>query len=244
MTASKNPGLGESPMAKHPDDSATQKDYIIRHMNKDHHDALVNYLQFYARVTPREAATAELVDINLDGMIITRVTDPNGPPRPIVVPINPRMDSLKQSRERLVAMAFESLEGLGRSRWKIESYPNISLPGLLYGAFTATILALVLFPNETLRPGAQARQFLLLDSEKVARWLFVHQRELRSVIMGSAVYTAAMPMRRRLQRHCYKSSWGQWIAWFSAALFEGVFACGAFDEKVRAAEAQISNRKL
>lgn len=229
-------------MAGH-SDAAALKDRIIRHMNADHHDSLVDYLRFYAKVPAQEAATAELVDINTGGMTLTRVTEPNGPPRPIVIPIDPPMDSLKQSRERLVAMAFESMEGLGRSRWKVESYPSASLSGITYGVLATTILALVLFPDETLRPGAKARQYLLLDSGAAARWLFTYQREIRSVIMGSAVYNAIMPMRRRLQRHCYKSSWGQWVAWFGAALFEGPFACRLFDSEVKSAEAQASNKK-
>lgn len=199
-------------MTSHSEDPSVLKDRIIQHMNEDHHDALVYYLQFYANASPQEATSAYLVDINTDGMTITRVIEPNYTPQPVVIPIVPPMGSLKQARERLVAMTFESMEGLGRSRWRIESYPNISLPGFIYGALGVIIFTLVLFPNETLRPGARTRRLLLQDSEPAARWLYAYQRELRSIIMGSAVYVAMMPMRRRLQRHCYKSSSEQWLA--------------------------------
>ncbi|KAG8734453.1 hypothetical protein FRC11_009982 [Ceratobasidium sp. 423] len=219
-------------MSANSKDASAIKDRIIRHMNEDHHDSLVDYLRFYAKVPAHEAATAELVDINNGGMKITRVTEPNGSPRPIVVAIDPPMDSLNQARERLVAMAFEAMEGLGRSRWRVDSYPKLSLMGLVYGVSVGTMLALTLFPNETLRPGANARQLLLFDSEIVARWLYTYQRELRSIIMGSAVYTAIMPMRRRLQKHSYKSGWGQWLAWSTAALLEGPVACISFDSDI------------
>ncbi|KAH7340204.1 hypothetical protein B0J17DRAFT_309689 [Rhizoctonia solani] len=231
-------------MSANSKDVSAMKERIIRHMNEDHHDSLVDYLRFYAKLPAHEAATAELVDINNGGMNITRITEPNGPPRPIVVVIEPPMNSLSQARERLVAMAFEAMEGLGRSRWRVESYPKPSLLGVLYGVVLGTTLALTLFPNETLRPGAKARQLVLFDSDRVARWLYTYQREIRSIIMGSAAYTAIMPMRRRLQRHSYKSGWGQWLAWFAAALFEGPVACKSFDSNVKSIESQPSKKEI
>ncbi|CAE6431928.1 unnamed protein product [Rhizoctonia solani] len=200
-------------------DVSAMKDRIIQHMNKDHQDSLVDYLRFYASVPAREASTAQLVDISNDGMTCT-VTR-GGSSRSVVVPISPPMDSLMQARERLVAMAFEAMEGLGRSRWRVESYPMPSILGVFYGTVAATILTLALFPNEMLRPGAKARQIVLFDSENAARWFYTYQREIRSAIMGVAVYTAVMPMRRRLQKHSYKAGWGQWLTWFTTALFEG-----------------------
>ncbi|KAG9123075.1 hypothetical protein FRC07_000263 [Ceratobasidium sp. 392] len=224
------------------DKSATIKDRIIRHMNADHQDSLAHYLQYYAKASPSEATTAELVDINTGGMTITRITEPNGPPRPIVVPIDPPMDSLSQARERLVAMEFESLEGLGLSRWKIDTYPVPTLAGSIYAISSCALLALLLFPDQRLRPGAKARQFLLFDSENVARFLYMYQREGRSVIMGVAVYNAVMRMRRRLKRHCYASSWGIWATWFTAALLEGPFACWTFDRNVQTAESKVKDK--
>ncbi|EUC66101.1 50S ribosomal protein L3, partial [Rhizoctonia solani AG-3 Rhs1AP] len=229
-------------MSASSEDVSAIKDRIIRHMNEDHHDALVDYLRFYLKVPAHEAATAELVDINNGGMKVTRITETNGFPTPIVVPIDPPMNSLSQARERLIAMSFEAIEGLGRSRWRVESYPKPSLAGVMYGAVAGITLALTLFPNETLRPGAKARQLVLFDSENVARWLYIYQREIRSLIMGSAVYTAIMPIRRRLQRHSYMSGWGQWLAWFTVALFEGPIACVSFDNNVKSIESQASKK--
>ncbi|KAG8708446.1 hypothetical protein FRC08_018878 [Ceratobasidium sp. 394] len=229
-------------MAESNDKSTMIKDRIIRHMNADHQDSLANYLQYYAKASPSEAATAELVDINTGGMTITRIIEPNGPPRPIVVPIDPPMDSLGQARERLVAMAFESLEGLGLSRWKVDAYPVPTFWGFGYTVVTCIIFALLLFPNQTLRPGAQARQLLLFNSDRVARLLYTYQREIRSVIMGVAVYTAVMRMRRRLKRHSYASSWGVWVSWSVAALLEGPFACRSFDRAVQAVESKAREK--
>ncbi|KAG8738731.1 hypothetical protein FRC10_006566 [Ceratobasidium sp. 414] len=225
-------------MAESTDKSMTFKDRIIRHMNVDHRDSLANYLQYYVKTSPSEAATAELVDINTGGMTITRIIEPNGPPRPIVIPIDPPMNSLNQARERLIAMAFESLEGLGLSRWKVDTYPTPTLGGFIHMAVTCILVVLLLFPDQTLRPGAKARQFLLLDSDIAARLLYMYQREGRSVIMGIAVYNAVMRMRRRLKRHCYTSSWGVWVSWLIAALLEGPFACRSFDRAVQTVESK------
>lgn len=219
------------------------KDRIIRHMNEDHHGSLVDYLQYYAKASAKEAATAELVDINAAGMTITRVTEPNGPPRPVVIPIDPPMESLRQARERLVAMAHESMEGLGRSRWKVKSFPTPSLAGVVYGAISCTLIAVLLNPESTLRPGAQFRQTVLLDSDVIARSLYTYQREIRSIVMGTAVYNTSMRIRRRLQQHSYDSSWLVWISWLFAGLIEGPAACVSFDKVVRAAEAEASSKR-
>ncbi|KAF8610696.1 hypothetical protein BDV93DRAFT_23675 [Ceratobasidium sp. AG-I] len=225
------------------DPSTVMKDRIIRHMNEDHHASLADYLQYYAKASAKEAATAELVDINTAGMTITRITEPNGPPRPVVIPIDPPMESLKQARERLVAMAYESMEGLGRSRWKIKSFPTPSLAGVIYGVISCTIVTILLNPDSTLRPGANFRRTVLLDSDVVARSLYTYQREIRSIIMGSAVYNASMRVRRRLQRHSYDSGWLVWISWLFAGLIEGPVACVSFDKAIQKAEAEASGKK-
>lgn len=230
-------------MAEQVDPSTAMKDRIIRHMNEDHHASLADYLQYYAKASAKEAATAELVDINTAGMTITRITEPNGPPRPVVIPIEPPMDSLKQARERLVAMAYESMESLGRSRWKVKNFPVPSLAGVVYGAVSCTLIAILMNPDSSLRPGAKFRQTVLLDSDVVARSLYTYQREIRSIILGIGFYNASMRMRRRLQRHSYDSSWSVWISWLFAALVEGPAACGSFDKAVRAAEAEAGNQK-
>ncbi|QRW00771.1 50S ribosomal protein L3 [Ceratobasidium sp. AG-Ba] len=218
------------------------KDRIIRHMNADHQDSLVHYLRHYTKASASEAATAQLIDINTAGMTITRVTEPNGPPRPVVVPIEPPMQSLGEARERLVAMSHESLEGLGLSRWKVEKYPLPTLTGLVYAVVSCTLLAMLLFPDQTLPPGAEARQLFLFDSDKAARFLYRYQREGRSIIMGTAVFHAAVRMRRRLKRHCYASSWPVWVTWLIVALLEGPIACRSFDRTVRAIESSSGHR--
>ncbi|KAF8711035.1 integral membrane protein, partial [Rhizoctonia solani] len=231
-------------MSPNSKDVSAMKDRIIQHMNKDHQDSLVDYLRFYANIPAQEASTAKLVDINNDGMTftVTNVAKNGSPSRSVVVPINPPIDSLMQARERLVAMASEAMEGLGRSRWRVESYPGPSLAGILYGATTGIVLGLTLFPNETLRPGVKARQIVLFDSENIARWIYTYHREIRSVIAGVAFYTAIMPMRRRLQRHSYKSGWGHWFAWFTAALLGGPVACTSFDSEVKAVGTQSAKK--
>lgn len=225
------------------DKTAMIKDRIIRHMNADHQDSLSFYLRYYTKAKPSEAATAQLVDINTAAMTITRVTEPNGPPRPVVVAIDPPMKSLSEARERLVAMSFESLEGLGMSRWKFEKYPLPTLTGLIYAMVSCTLLAMLMFPDQTLPPGAEARQLFLFDSDKAARFLYMYQREGRSIIMGTAVYNAAMRMRRRLQRHCYTANWAVWVTWLVVALLEGPIACRSFDRIVRNMELDSGQKR-
>lgn len=91
-------------------------------MNSDHSSSLSDYLQFYAKLPESLASTAELVDISLTKMTISTRTSSTGTTT-TYIPIRPTpMESLSDAEVRLVNMAYEAMEGLGKSRYIVDFY--------------------------------------------------------------------------------------------------------------------------
>lgn len=91
-------------------------------MNSDHSSSLSDYLQYYARLPEPLASTAELVDISLTKLTISTRSSPTGTTT-TYIPIRPTpMESLNDARERLVNMAYEAMEGLGKSPYIVDFY--------------------------------------------------------------------------------------------------------------------------
>lgn len=114
---------------------AAAKERIISHMNADHTSSLSDYLQFYARIQEPLAATAVLVDISLTKMTISTKSSPSGTTT-TYIPIHPPMESLNDARVRLVEMAYESMAGLGKSRYVVNFY----LPPKSFGQWAVVFL--------------------------------------------------------------------------------------------------------
>ena len=85
---------------------ASPKDRIIGHMNADHADSLEDYLKHFNRITPK-VGSAKMIDLQLDSLKIEYV-DGQGKTKTSIVKINPPMQSLSESRVKLVAMAEEA----------------------------------------------------------------------------------------------------------------------------------------
>src|SRR5205814_80761 len=67
---------------------AAGKERIISHMNKDHQDSLMRYLQVYCHVSAADASSAQMSDITRTEMAIT--SNRIG----YVVPLEPPLESL------------------------------------------------------------------------------------------------------------------------------------------------------
>lgn len=86
--------------------STAIKARIIEYMNGDRKDCLEDYLRFYNKIacTPK---SAKLIDFDLDHMKI-EYTDAQGNSQTSTVKIDPPMQSLADSRSKMVAMAEEA----------------------------------------------------------------------------------------------------------------------------------------
>lgn len=91
-------------------------------MNADHSSSLSDYLQYYSRLPASLASTAELVDISLTQLTISTRSSPTGTTT-TYIPIRPApMESYRDARERMVYMANEAMEGLGKSPYIVDFY--------------------------------------------------------------------------------------------------------------------------
>lgn len=101
---------------------AAKKQRIISHMNEDHSSSLSDYLQFYAQLPESLASTAELVDISLTKMTISTKTSPTSTTTTYITIRPTPMESLSDAEQRLVTMAYEAMDGLGKSRYIVDFY--------------------------------------------------------------------------------------------------------------------------
>ncbi|KAH8687573.1 hypothetical protein BGZ60DRAFT_362664 [Tricladium varicosporioides] len=98
---------------------AAMKQRIIKHMNADHQESLVHYLQHFSKLSAKQARSPILTDISLESMTIKTV---DGTTQKL--PFRPPMKSFAEARTRTVDMDREAREGLNISNIKItEFYP-------------------------------------------------------------------------------------------------------------------------
>lgn len=91
-------------------------------MNADHSDAVRDYAEFFARLPQAVARTAVLTGVSLDALELTITSPPSSQPHgaqstvqsTVRIPLSPPLASFADARERLVVMAHEAMEGLGR----------------------------------------------------------------------------------------------------------------------------------
>ena len=106
---------------------------ICAHMNRDHSDNVQDYAAFYARLPAPLARTATLTGITLDHLELTVTASKGGAQSTVNIPLSPPMGTLGDARVRLIAMAMEAMEGLGRSRFKVTRWRAPSVVDALIG---------------------------------------------------------------------------------------------------------------
>ncbi|KAL9050703.1 MAG: hypothetical protein Q9162_006477 [Coniocarpon cinnabarinum] len=95
----------------------TPRDRILSHMNADHADSLVVYLQYYHGLSSFSARKARLTDISPVRMEI-RIS-PNAIYR---IPFDPPLADWSETRGRVVAMDQEARTSLGISNITVKKY--------------------------------------------------------------------------------------------------------------------------
>ncbi|KAI5806809.1 hypothetical protein DFH27DRAFT_359106 [Peziza echinospora] len=139
-----------------PPSEAAIKARIMNHMNADHADSVLLYLQHY---TPYTTATAtphppQLTDISLAHLTITHYPSqtpiPGGEAVTTTIPITPPMASYAEARVRLVAMAEEAQDALekrgggGKSK-NTSALGRVTLPNLVGLVISFLVLQTLVF---------------------------------------------------------------------------------------------------
>ncbi|KAL8626103.1 hypothetical protein Q9189_008215 [Teloschistes chrysophthalmus] len=93
---------------------------IIKHMNTDHQDSLIRYLEHFCHLSSFSAANAKLESLTLGSLSISSRLG-----RIHLIPIQPPMASWSEARTRFAALDGEAVKGLGRSDITVKEILNL-----------------------------------------------------------------------------------------------------------------------
>ena len=201
------------------DSSAANKAFIIQHMNADHQDSLVLYLQAYCHVSAKDAKSAQLEDISLSDLVISADGVRYS------VPIDPPMKSLSETRSRVVAMYRDSLQRLGFSDIPIKEYRAPRGHHLVI--FTVCLATYIGFAQRSnFLPGSIIYESLGLGKvPSFTQFCYDIQPLLLPGMVGIHLLEAGLLAVVRLRPHRVPFLSGVWFAWMASTFIEGF---GAF----------------
>ena len=116
---------------------AAMKQRIITHMNTDHQDSLIRYLEHFHCVSSFSARNAHLEDITFSSLTI------KSSGRNYTIPIKPPMTAWSEARPRVVAMDAEAVEALARSNITVKKY--VKPYGFMLVVYIACLLTFIGF---------------------------------------------------------------------------------------------------
>ncbi|KAK5112147.1 hypothetical protein LTR62_004490 [Meristemomyces frigidus] len=213
-------------------DNAT-KARIINHMNSSHTSSLSRYLQHYSHLSLWKSHPARLITLDLNGLLLSC-----GGTETYRIPFNPPLNSLAETRERVVEMDKECLAALGREEMGITEF--LPATGIWAVPFVAISCAFIAFsqrwwfaphtlPHSLL--GARFSNFLYAVQPYIlAFMLFMHAWEGVYFMYYKLVKFNVNPRTRLF-----------WL-WTGTAFLEGGFAFMRFNglvESKRVAKAKL-----
>jgi Protein of unknown function (DUF2470) len=205
-------------------DAAT-KNRIIKHMNADHQDSLVRYLEHFAYLPPSLARGARIADISLDclTMISSGIRT--------VIPLEPPMTGWHEARERLINMDNAAIAGLGCSDITIKEYaPPVGFD-IVTLAITASTL-LVFCTQRNFEPGSLLYDSLLTNAPTTALFLHTIQPWVFYPLVLIHMMETVHLERSRLRYHSIpRWSW-LWWSYVLTHLVEGAPSFFRFDRLV------------
>lgn len=204
---------------------AVAKQRIIAHMNKDHQDSLVRYLEHYTQLSSFAARHAYLSDITFDNLIVSANKSS------YTIPIRPPMSSWSDARPRVVAMDAEAVAGLKRSNITVKKYvaPNASQ---LVG-WVIFVLAFALFiGKENLMPGSYIYENVWRYAPNFGRWCSKIQPFLRIILIIHPIEAVYMGFIRS-RKHSVPMFGALWWKWTLSVLVGGFPEFSRFNQLVR-----------
>ncbi|KAK5131484.1 hypothetical protein LTR08_000878 [Meristemomyces frigidus] len=206
-------------------DNAARK-RIITHMNDDHHDSVVRYLQHYSKLPSWQAYDGRIADVSLNGLTLAC----RG--RSYRIPLDPPMSSYREARERVVELDKEALAGLGQSDITVKEFlPPTGLWALPFAVISAAFIGFS--QRWWFEQGAIVEQLLgagfakfswIVQPYIIAFMLFMHTSEM------------AYFMRNKLGKHGVNPRTSLFWKWTATTFVEGYFGFmrfnGLVDQKV------------
>ncbi|GME41615.1 hypothetical protein GTA08_BOTSDO00509 [Neofusicoccum parvum] len=214
---------------------AAAKQRIISHMNADHQDSIVRYVEHYCKVSALAARKARLVDMNLGSMSV----DAAG--KKYTVPLEPPMQSWREARERLVQMDKDALAALGRSDITVKQYTRPRGAHAVVFAVCALTYVLVSRRANAL-PGSFIYDHVLKHAPGFAAFTAQVQPIVLALMVGIHVVESSV-MARRLQRHNVALLSGLWWKWVASCFIEGFGALQRVDALVQEGRREKDKQK-
>ena len=216
---------------------AAPKQRIITHMNNDHQDSLIRYLQHYAKLSSFSARNARLTDISYNDLTIL---SSNGTSH--TIPMKPAMTSWSEARPRVVAMDSEAVAGLGASDITVKKYkPPRGFMSVVFVACALTYMAFCRRANFV--PGSIFYETLLRSAPSFAKFCWTIQPLLLGIMVPLHGGEAIWMVKSRLEKHTVRMFSRVWWMWVSSCFVEGIGSFVRFDECVREEKARREGMK-
>ncbi|KAK0932838.1 hypothetical protein LTR29_015595 [Friedmanniomyces endolithicus] len=217
-------------MADTEEKDAATKIRIITHLNNDHHDSLVRYLQHFTKLSPFRAQSAYLTTLDLSSLTLTSGTGPTQKTHRI--PLTPPMASYGETRERVVAMDREARLALHRSEITVKEFLP---PTGVYGFFFATITFVFLaYSQRWWFDGGGFVEAVL--GTGFARFSYVMQPWVFGVMLFMHTTEMLYFMRYKLIRHSVNPGSRLFWLWTGTTFVEGAGAFWRFNGLVKGKE--------
>ncbi|KAJ5206781.1 hypothetical protein N7491_002589 [Penicillium cf. griseofulvum] len=183
----------------------SSKEFIVKHMNADHQDSLILFLQAYCGITSTQAKNAQLEEISTSNLIITANRTRYS------VPIEPEMKNYSEARGRMVAMHKDSLKRLGRSEFTLTEYraPR-GIHAVIFGL--CLLLYITCFLRSNLQPGSALYEYLGLQRIPwLPRFVYVIQPYIVAIHVIETT-ALAVTMLKPLNVPVLSGLWCKWMA--------------------------------
>lgn len=226
--------MAEKPVAAA---DTSPKERIIAHMNKDHQDSLIRYLEYFCHLSSFSARHARLSDITFDHLVISTYAGSSH-----IIPIHPSMTSWSEARPRVVAMDAEAVAGLDRSNITVKKYTRPT--GYMLGVFCLVLLNLIIFPRrQNFLPGSLLYDNLWVYVPGFA-WFCLRMRPLVLFLIFTIHPAEAIHLHRsRLRKHTVPTFSVLWWKWILSNVIEGFPAFVRFDRIVEEEERKRANAR-
>ncbi|KAH0553045.1 hypothetical protein GP486_006760 [Trichoglossum hirsutum] len=222
-----------------PDSSVTDdaaKSRIIKHMNADHQDSLVRYLEHFSYLPPSLARHARIVDISLDSLTLVSSGIRT------VIPLDPPMANWSEARERMVKMDKAAIAGLGRSDITIKEYAPPAGRGAVIFVLCLTTL-LVFRTRRNFEPGSWLYENLLANFPAVCSFFHTIQPWVLYPMFLLHAVEAVHFERTRLRHHSVPRWSRLWWLYVLTHFVEGVTSFWRFDRLVERKKAEKLKEK-
>ncbi|KAI4115842.1 MAG: hypothetical protein LQ345_003639 [Seirophora villosa] len=213
------------------------KERIIKHMNSDHQDSLIRYLEYFCHLSSFSARNATLNNVTLDSLSISTSHGKSH-----LVPVQPALGTWSDARTRFADLDAQAVQGLGRSNITVKKYTRPT--GFMAVVFLAALLTYVFFSKRSnFQPGSIIFDVLLRHVARFARFCYTVQPLVLSLTLAIHLTEATYMARSRLRKHTVPTFSKLWWIWIGSTFIEGA---GAFiridriveDEKARKASAK------